>query len=233
MLSDVLERPGRDLSALQWQRREAANADHLGKRYAVWQALTGEANRERYERELRAALPEAYRDAELGGTSTWLWRTLRDAEGAGMDSAGLLRQAVDAQSLGGARDVAAVVDSRIRQLTAGIVPWSRASGPTGCPQVASPALQEHLHGLAKSMDDRTERLAAFTTETAPAWAVNAIGPVPEAPMERLEWQHRVAPVAAYREMFGWENPEDPIGPEPPTRRRPGPRGMARSPPWAR
>lgn len=214
VLSDVLERPGRDLSALQWQRREAANADHLGKRYAVWQVLAGEAARERYERELRAALPEAYRDAGLGGTSTWLWRTLRDAEGAGMDSADLLRRAADAQSLAGTEDVAAVVDWRIRKLTAGIVPVVPGKWSDRVPQVASPALQEHLHGLAKSMDDRTERLAAFTTETAPAWAVSAIGPVPDEPMERLEWQHRVAPVAAYREMFGWENPEDPIGPEP-------------------
>ena len=107
-----------------------------------------------------------------------------------------------------------MVDCRIRKLTAGIVPVVPGKWADRVPEVASPALQEHLHGLAKSMDDRTERLAAFTTETAPAWAVSAIGPVPEDPMERLEWQHRVAPVAAYREMFGWENPEDPIGPEP-------------------
>ena len=92
--------------------------------------------------------------------------------------------------------------------------WSRASGRTACPRSPARPSRSTSHGLAKSMDDRTERLAAFTTETAPAWAVSAIGPVPDDPMERLEWQHRVAPVAAYREMFGWENPEDPIGPEP-------------------
>jgi hypothetical protein len=64
------------------------------------------------------------------------------------------------------------------------------------------------------MDARTERLAAHVTETAPPWAVQVIGPVPEDPVERLEWQHRIAPVAAYRELFGWDHQTEPIGPEP-------------------
>jgi len=64
------------------------------------------------------------------------------------------------------------------------------------------------------VDGRTERLAAHVTKTAPAWAVQAIGHVPEDPVERLEWQHRIAPVAAYRELYGWEHPTEPIGPEP-------------------
>ena len=182
VLSDVAERPGRDLSALQWKRREEANADHLAKRYVVWQALVAEQNQARYERELRAALPAEYRDAGLGGTSTWLWRTLRDAEAAGMNSADLLREAIGAQSLAGSRDVAAVVDSRIRQRTAGIVPLVPGRWAERVPQVANPELQRHLEGLAQSMDERTDRLAAFTTETAPAWAVAAIGPVPEDPV---------------------------------------------------
>jgi AAA domain len=31
---------------------------------------------------------------------------------------------------------------------------------------------------------------------------------------RREWEHKAAAIAAYREMFGYEHPDDPIGPEP-------------------
>ena len=31
----------------------------------------------------------------------------------------------------------------------------------------------------------------------------------------MEWQHRIAPVVAYRGVFGWEHETEPIGPERP------------------
>ena len=46
------------------------------------------------------------------------------------------------------------------------------------------------------------------------WAVRALGPVPDEPLDRLEWQDRVAKVASYREMHGYEDQGDAIGPEP-------------------
>ena len=41
-----------------------------------------------------------------------------------------------------------------------------------------------------------------------------LGPVPDEPLDRLEWQERAAKVASYREMYGYEDPGEPIGPEP-------------------
>ena len=214
ILSGVLERPDRDLSATQHKAHEAAQADHLAKLHVQWQHFTSEANRARYEAQLRAALPEELRGAELTGTATWLWRTLRQAEAAGLNSGEVIREAVGGRGLGDARDLAAVVDSRIRKTTAGVVPLVPRPWAERVPDVPDPVIREHLGKLAAAMDARTERLAAHVTETAPAWAVQAAGPVPEDPMERLEWQHRIAPVAAYREFYGWEHPTEPIGPEP-------------------
>jgi hypothetical protein len=64
------------------------------------------------------------------------------------------------------------------------------------------------------MDDRTRRLGRHTAQTAPAWAITALGPVPAAPAARRDWEHKVAAIAAYREMYGYDHPGDPSGPEP-------------------
>jgi hypothetical protein len=64
------------------------------------------------------------------------------------------------------------------------------------------------------MDDRTRRLGQHTALATPAWAVNALGPVPTDPAARHTWQDKAALVAAYRETYGYDHPGDPIGPEP-------------------
>lgn len=38
--------------------------------------------------------------------------------------------------------------------------------------------------------------------------------MPDDPLDRLEWQRRAAEVGAYRELYGYEHPDEPIGPEP-------------------
>ncbi len=64
------------------------------------------------------------------------------------------------------------------------------------------------------MDDRTCRLGQHTARTSPAWAVQALGPIPEDPGARRTWEDKAAPIAAYRETYGYDHPDDPIGPEP-------------------
>ena len=50
-----------------------------------------------------AALPAQYAAEELAShQATWLWRTLRAAEAAGLDVRDVVRQAVDSRSLAGA-----------------------------------------------------------------------------------------------------------------------------------
>jgi hypothetical protein len=64
------------------------------------------------------------------------------------------------------------------------------------------------------MDDRTQRLGQHTAKIAPAWAIQALGPVPAYPAARQDWERKAASIAAYREMYGYDHPGDPIGPEP-------------------
>ena len=214
VLSDVLEREGAEYSALEVQRRNLANADHLAKLHAIWDGETKDAITGRYERLLRERLPEGWKDAELSAHATWLYRTLRGAEAAGLDAGDVLARAIAAQPLTGARDVAAVIDSRIRETTGTLVPQDPGPWADQVPDIEDPAHREYVAAVAAAMDERTERLGEFTAETGPVWAARGLGPVPEDPLDRLEWQERAAKVASYREMYGYEDPGEPIGPEP-------------------
>ena len=175
VLSDVLENEGAELSALEVQRRNLANADHLAKLHAIWDGETKDAVTGRYERLLREHLPEDYKDTELSGHATWLYRTLRGAEAAGLDADAVLARAVAAKPLTGARDVAAVIDSRIREETGTLVPQEPGPWADRVPDIEDPARREYVAAVAAAMDERTERLGEFTAETEPVWAVRALG----------------------------------------------------------
>jgi len=66
--------------------------------------------------------PEDMHGALDSHQATWLWRTMRAAESAGLDARDVARQALDGRTLEGARDVAAVIDARIRRETGALVP---------------------------------------------------------------------------------------------------------------
>ena len=64
------------------------------------------------------------------------------------------------------------------------------------------------------MDARKDRIGEYAASHPPAWATAALGPVPADPADRLEWQKRAAAIGAWRELSGYSDPADPIGPEP-------------------
>ena len=64
------------------------------------------------------------------------------------------------------------------------------------------------------MDARKDRIGEHAAENALPWAVSALGPVPDHPLDRLDWQRRAASIGAWRELSGYRDPADPIGPEP-------------------
>jgi predicted nucleic acid-binding protein len=84
VLSAVLERDGRLLSASQDRLRAPAGADHLAILNAIWTAETTPARQQRYNDLLTSSLPPGYR-REPGHQARWLWLTLRAAELAGLD----------------------------------------------------------------------------------------------------------------------------------------------------
>ena len=95
------------------------------------------ARNQAYRDWLMDSLPPGYR-REPGHQARWLWRTLRGAELAGLDPGGVLAEAIAERDLAGSRDIAAVLDARIRHRL-GV--WSRCRpgrGPSRSPPSPTP-----------------------------------------------------------------------------------------------
>jgi hypothetical protein len=205
------------VSATEARARSLSDADHLATLNAIWHGETAKWHADRCRQLVRAELPPPYQNDDLTTPqATWLWRTLRAAEAAGLDIRELTSQAIVARSLSGARDIAAVLDSRLRKLVDPLVPQPPKSWSQRVPAVPDPDPDQHryLTDLAAAMDARKDRLGEHLAEYPPPWALRTLGPVPGHPLDRLAWQHRAADVGAYRELYGYANPGDPIGPEP-------------------
>jgi len=126
----------------------------------------------------------------------------------------VLARAIQSGSLSDVRDVGAVIDSRVRQQTQGLVPQPPKPWSERVPEDDHQERHDYLAAVGKAMDDRQQRLGEFIAAEAPAWAERALGPVPDDPAERQAWQDRASAVASYREMFAYSDPKEPIGPEP-------------------
>ncbi len=214
ILARCLDRDGQQLSATDTRAAEWSDADRLDVLGVQWQHVTRDAAQHRYEAALRAALTEEEaRQVLADPAATWLWRTLREAEAAGLDSAGLVRRAAASGPLTDAESVANVLDWRIRQHTEGMPALAARPWTSHVPQTGDPDMDRYAAELAAAMADRQRRLGEHAAEHPPAWA-RGLGPVPEHPLDRAAWEHKAGQVAAYREMWGWTHPAEPIGPRP-------------------
>ena len=213
VLSSVLERDGQLLSATQTRNQALADADHLGLLHAIWAAETTPAREQRYQDLLTAALPPGYR-SQPSHQAKWLWRTLRAAELAGLDAGQVLAAAVGERDLAGARDIPAVIDARLRHQVGSLVPLPAGPWSAQLPPIADPERHAYAAQIAALMDARKDRIGEHAAEHALPWAVTALGPVPEHPLDRLDWQRRAASIGAWRELSGYDHPAEPIGPEP-------------------
>ena len=213
VLAGVLDRDGEQRSATQTRSQALADADHLAILHAIWAAETTPAREQAYRDRLMNTLPPGYR-RQPGHQAKWLWRTLRGAELAGLDPAGVLADAIAERDLAGSRDIAAVLDARIRHRLGTLVPLPSRPWPEQVPALADPERQAYVAEIAALMDARTDRIGEHAASHPPPWATPALGPVPARPPGRLEWQKRAAAVGAWRELSGYSDPADPIGPEP-------------------
>ncbi len=212
-LGQVIGRDGQELAASQTRSQNLSSADHLGILHAIWQAEIVPARDQNYQNLLQAELPDGYK-APATHKARWLWRTLRAAELAGRDPAQLLRDAIGERSLTGSRDIAAVVDTRIRHRTSQLLPMPLTKWADQIPTLADPGRMRFATDLATAMDARTARIGEYAAGNNLPWATNAIGPVPGDPAVRLAWIQRASTIGAYRELSGYDHPTDPIGPEP-------------------
>ena len=130
ILGRCLDNDGRELSATGTREAEWSDADRLDVLGYQWRHVQRQASQQRYEQALREALgAETARQVGQDPAATWLWRTLREAEAAGLDGPATLRRAVAWGPLDDAESVAKVLDWRIRQQTAGMPalaarPWT-------------------------------------------------------------------------------------------------------------
>jgi hypothetical protein len=213
VLAGVLDRDGQPQSATQVRNQALADADHLAILHAIWTAETVPAREHRYRDLLLAALPPGYR-REPSHQAKWLWRTLHTAELAGLDPGQVLADAIGERDLAGARDIASVVDARIRYRTGSLVPLPAGPWSARVPEFPDPERRAYLAEIAALMDARKDRLGEHAAEHAPPWALAGLGPVPAHPLDRLDWQKRAASIGAWRELSGYHHLTDPVGPEP-------------------
>jgi hypothetical protein len=141
---------------------------------------------------------------------------MRAAELAGLDLEQVLAAAIGERSLTGARDVPSVIDARLRHRTGALVPRPASPWSAQTPEIADSERRSYAAQIAALMDARKSRIGEHAAEYALRWAVGALGPVPEHPVDRLEWQQRASSIGAYRELSGYHHSADPIGPEPTT-----------------
>ena len=213
MLADVLSRDGAELSATETRRRNLASADHLAALHAIWTAETRATRHDRYRDLITAALPPGHRQP-LSHQARWLFRTLHAAELAGLDPADVIATAITSRDLAGSRDIAAVLDARIGPRIDPLLHQSQGRWTSRIPSLPDSDRRTYLAQIAAMMDDRTRRLGQHAAQTAPSWAVSALGPVPAGSAARRQWEDQAASIAAYRETYGYDHPDDPIGPEP-------------------
>ena len=213
VLAGVLEHDGQQQSATQIRNQTLADADHLAIWHAIWAAETTPARQQQYQDLLMSTLPPAYR-REPSHQAKWLWRMLRAAELAGLDPAQVLADAIGERDLVGSRDLAAVIDARLRYRLSSLVPLPAAPWSAQVPPVPDPERRAYLTQIAALMDARKDRIGEHAADNPPRWAITALGPVPTHPLDRLNWQKRAASIGAWRELSGHHDPADPIGPEP-------------------
>jgi len=197
VLADVPGRDGTALSASAIRQRNLADADHLVVLHAIWSAETTGGRHDRYRELVMAALPPGYRQ-DLSPQARWLFRALYAAELAGLDPVEVIGSAIASRDLGGVRDIASVLDVRIRPHVHPLLPQPQGPWTGRVPDLPDPGRRVYLAQIAALMDDRTQRLGQHAALTSPAWAVKALGPVPAAPTARRDWEHKAASIAAYR-----------------------------------
>lgn len=141
-------------------------------------------------------------------------RLMRAAEVAGHDARQVLRDAVGRGSLDGLNSAAQGLHARMRDVVGEQVGRPITSFRELIPAGLADRWRSHLERLADDADDRRRELGGRTADEAPQWAIDALGPVPQDAMARLEWEQRAGWAAAQRESSEYTDEAVPLGPAP-------------------
>ncbi len=220
VLLSVLANEGADLAAHEAIRRSQEEMEGLVRLSAEYLTIAKEAQADRWQTLLEcsgltnAALDQVQASEAHGP----LLAALREAEARGLDIETAFPQLVQARTLAGADDPAAVLHARVERWTnaasskrrsadnliAGLIP--RAQG------IANPDLLQALAERDRAMESRARALADKAVGQGARW-VGHLGLPPVDPTRRETWMSYLATVAAYRERWGWDGADMIGGPE--------------------
>ncbi len=220
VLTKVLCHVGADRSATETWRAEWDRAESIATLHDEYLTLAAEAQRDRWDVLLAGS---GLTDDELAVVRSSdaigpLFASFREAESRGLDPGVELSAIVQAGSLTGADDPAAVLHARMvahtrvagskRQaatnLVAGLIP--RATGVTNLDMALA------LRQRDEAIEARARTVLAEALERRAAW-VRRLGRPPADPALRVEWEAAASTVAAYRELWGLTGKPTVIGTE--------------------
>jgi conjugative relaxase-like TrwC/TraI family protein len=232
VLAGALDQAAQSASALVTAEADEARRTSMASVLGQIENHTRVACRERMERHLDDMVAAGTLDpgnrARLAAdqASEHLSRLLRVVEQAGEAPRRVLAEAItgldvdlaDASetaiakartSLADTHSVAQVLSHRITRAGQ----WLPEPTASGVPADLAPADAERLTALHEVAESRAGDLGAQVADEAPAWALLALGPVPdagdtpEAAADRTDWQRRAGLAAAYREAAGHDDAE--------------------------
>lgn len=214
IMADCMEREDAEEAATVMRDRELTDADHLAVLWSRFNDIAMKANKDRYENLLRESLPAGYEDVPFSDAKTWLFRSLRIAETAGLDAGEVLRAAINSRSLAGVDDISKILYHRLEHLVNPLVPVAPKQWAERVPALDDPELAAYMRNLAQVTEEKEARIGAFVAETNPVWAQRCLGPISEDEEGKAGWIARAQKIESYRQRWGVGNDIEVIGAEP-------------------
>lgn len=225
VLAEVMETAQQERSALaELEHAEVearSTATHVDQLIAVAEQVTGNRTSAMLDRLAADGRLTPDQRAQLAADDTrWsLERLLRTAELAGHDPDAVLDAAVSQRDFDDARSMAQVLHHRIGTALTGRLTPHVTSAADLIPRDAPVDHRAWFERRAEAADARRQELGTQTAQDAPAWAVQALGPVPDDAAARTTWEDRAGWAAAWRELSGHDSLDpadaaDPLGAAP-------------------
>jgi len=215
VLEQALARTGAEQAAHEVIRTEMDRVASIAQLAAEYDTIAREARKDRWTALAAAGLPGT-RVEDAAASPAWpelvdAWRRA-DAAGLDLDTAMprlAAHRANDADPVARLRgrverwfEVASPGARATRAMIAGLIPAAA--------DVSDPEMRQTLAERAALIEQRAEGLVARALANGEPW-LTKLGPPPERPGQRIQWERAAATVAAYRDRHGVTDPHRPFG----------------------
>jgi hypothetical protein len=215
VLEQALARTGADQAAHEVISAELDRVASIAQLAAEYDTIAREARKDRWTALAAAALLNV-RAEDAAASPAWpgLVAAWRRADAAGLDLDTAMPQlaahrAHDTDPIAALRDrverwfeAASPGTRATRAMIAGLIPAAT--------DVSDPDIDQALAERAALIEQRAETLVARALANSEPW-LTKLGPPPERPGQRIQWERAVATVAAYRDRHGVTDPHRPFG----------------------